>query len=142
MAKSEAPTAEQLAAVYKRASAIIVERGYTTEYTYKSGAPVDLPQAIGLAHKDTGYSGRLDSALSLLGDYHGRPIHQIGNDFDEDGALDFLEDAVMAAADIAAGKVLPAPAKQPFLCLGCNEPIERRRGQQKYHPECKPEDPS
>lgn len=142
MSKSEAPTAEQLAAVYKRASAIIVERGFTTEYSFKSGSPVDLSRAIGLAQKDVGYSTRLESALGLLGDYHGRFIHEIGKDFDEDDALDFLEDAVMAAGEIAAGKTLPPPEKRPFMCVGCGKPIERRRGRQKYHPECKPEDPS
>lgn len=141
MSKSEAPTGEQLAAVYKRASAIIVERGFTTEYSFKSGSPVDLARAIGLAQKDVGYSTRLESALTLLSDYHGKFVHEIGKSFDEDDALDFLEDAVMNVVDVAAGNVLPPPEKQPFLCAGCNKPIEKRRGRQKYHPECKPEEP-
>lgn len=77
--------------VCMRAARIIAERGYAQEYSYKSGAPVDLNRALHLAEKELGYPTSEPCVAELLGESVHMTLGHYGRTLeDEDDAIDFL----------------------------------------------------
>lgn len=132
------PTANALGAVYARAARLISERGFCHEYTYRTGAPLDLGKAVALAARELQYPVRWESPSVLLSDWRGQLLHDYGRTLDAEGAMDFLEDAMLAAGDILAGVALPVEEKPKRICEACEQPIVGERGRSKFHAACRP----
>lgn len=81
-----------LGRVYLEAVKVINERGYCGEYSYVSGAPVDLAKAIGDGRKRAGY-GFNPCPIEVIREWQGVSVCELGERLDKQGAVKLLVEA-------------------------------------------------
>lgn len=138
-----APTLEEL---YKRAAQVVAERGFAAEYSYRSGAPVDLNRAMHVAKEDLKYPATADDPSILISEWAGNPLWIISRDLGdgaEEEAFAFFKRAARSVDEILAKQEAnidrsDGTERPAWKCEECQTLLERKPGTKpKYCPECR-----